>query len=100
MNRVHRFVVGVAVICTIAAMALTASALAGSKAAGRTSGGGLGSQFDVSKAGNVTLTMWWLGNQEVPGIEKWMAQTIAKYHRVSTWAYFPRSTSHITRDLK
>jgi ABC-type glycerol-3-phosphate transport system substrate-binding protein len=80
MNRIHRIVVGVAVICTIAAMAVTASALAGPKAAERTSGGGLGSQFDVSKAGDVTLTMWWLGNPEVPGIEKWMAQTIAKYH--------------------
>jgi multiple sugar transport system substrate-binding protein len=32
------------------------------------------------QAGNVTLTLWWLGNQEVPGIEPWMKQTIAKYH--------------------
>jgi raffinose/stachyose/melibiose transport system substrate-binding protein len=80
MNRAHRFVVGIAVLFAVAAMVLVASAVAGPKATARATGGGLGSQFDASKAGNVTLTMWWLGNPEVPGIEKWMAQTIAKYH--------------------
>ena len=33
---------------------------------------GLGSDFDASKAGDQTLTLWWLGNQEVPGIETWL----------------------------
>jgi raffinose/stachyose/melibiose transport system substrate-binding protein len=73
MTRRHRFFLGVAAAGTIAA------AIAVGTAAASTTSGGLGSQYDVSKAGNVTLTVWWLGNQEVPGIEKWMAQTVAKY---------------------
>jgi ABC-type glycerol-3-phosphate transport system substrate-binding protein len=43
---------------------------------------GLGSSYDVSKAGNVTLTMWWLGDQEVPGIQAWMKKIIAAYHKL------------------
>ena len=42
----------------------------------------LGSQYDASKAGNSTLTVWWLGNQEIPGIEAWMKDTIAKYEKL------------------
>jgi raffinose/stachyose/melibiose transport system substrate-binding protein len=73
----HRsFLVGAAVAAIAVAIAVGAAAAGNTRAASD----GLGSQYDVSKAGNVTLTMWWLGNQEVPGIEKWMAQTIAKYH--------------------
>ncbi|MDH6194720.1 raffinose/stachyose/melibiose transport system substrate-binding protein [Mycobacterium frederiksbergense] len=28
---------------------------------------------------NVTLTMWWWGEQEAPGAEKWLADTVAAY---------------------
>jgi raffinose/stachyose/melibiose transport system substrate-binding protein len=43
---------------------------------------GLGSSYDVSKAGKVTLTMWWLGDQEVPGIQAWMKKIIASYQKL------------------
>ena len=43
---------------------------------------GLGSSYDVSKAGKVTLTMWWLGDQEVPGIQAWMKKVIAAYQKL------------------
>ena len=43
---------------------------------------GLGSDFDASKAGDQTLTLWWLGNQEVPGIETWMAESVAEYQKL------------------
>jgi raffinose/stachyose/melibiose transport system substrate-binding protein len=78
MKRIHRSVVGAAVVCALAAAVAVGTAAAGSGSAVTASG--LGSQFDVSKAGKTSITLWWLGNQEVPGIEKWMAQTIAKYH--------------------
>jgi len=66
----------------IAVAAAATLALAGTAGATRTAGGGLGSQYDVSKDGKITLTLWWLGNQEVPGIEAWMKQTIAKYQKL------------------
>jgi raffinose/stachyose/melibiose transport system substrate-binding protein len=62
--------------CAVAALAFVAAA-SGSRAAD-----GLGSQYDVSKDGKITLTLWWLGNQEVPGIEAWMKETIAKYQKL------------------
>jgi raffinose/stachyose/melibiose transport system substrate-binding protein len=77
MKRRHRSFLGAAAVGAIAAAIVVGTAAAGGT---RAASDGLGSQYDVSKAGNVTLTVWWLGNQEVPGIEKWMAQTIAKYH--------------------
>jgi raffinose/stachyose/melibiose transport system substrate-binding protein len=40
---------------------------------------GLGSEFDVASAGEVTLKLWWLGDLEAPGAEKWMADMIAKW---------------------
>jgi raffinose/stachyose/melibiose transport system substrate-binding protein len=40
---------------------------------------GLGSEFDLASAGDVTLKLWWLGDLEVPGIEKWMDATIAAF---------------------
>jgi raffinose/stachyose/melibiose transport system substrate-binding protein len=40
---------------------------------------GLGSAYDVGKLGPQTITVWWLGNQEIPGIEDWMAQSIKLY---------------------
>jgi ABC-type glycerol-3-phosphate transport system substrate-binding protein len=79
MKRTGRTIVGVAAACAVVALVFAATATG---VGTRNSASGLGSQYDVSKAGNVTLTLWWLGNQEVPGIEKWMAQTIAAYHRL------------------
>src|SRR5437868_5078968 len=66
----------------VALAAVAALALAATASGSRTGGGGLGSQYDVSKDGNITLTLWWLGNQEVPGIEPWMKETIAAYHKL------------------
>ncbi len=43
---------------------------------------GLGSAFDPSKAGEKTLTLWWLGNQEIPGIEDWMKESVAAYQKL------------------
>ena len=43
---------------------------------------GLGSDFDPSTVGEQTLTLWWLGNQEIPGIEDWMAESIAAYEKL------------------
>ena len=43
---------------------------------------GLGSDYDVAKAGKATLTVWWLGNQEIPGIEDWMSESIAAYEKL------------------
>jgi multiple sugar transport system substrate-binding protein len=43
---------------------------------------GLGSDYDVSKAGDQELTLWWLGNQEVPGIEPWLADSVAAYEKL------------------
>jgi len=42
-------------------------------------GSGLGSEFDVASAGDVTLKLWWLGDLEDPGIEKWMDATITAF---------------------
>jgi len=83
MNRIHRRAIKLAAICgTAGAIAIgsAAAGTSGSESGSTASATERGSQFDVSKAGNVTLTVWWLGNQEVPGIEGWMKQTIAKYH--------------------
>ena len=43
---------------------------------------GLGSAYDPSKAGEKTLTIWWLGNQEVPGIEDWMKESVEQYQKL------------------
>ena len=41
-------------------------------------GGGGGSS---QSAGPVTLKMWWWGQQEAVGIQKWMNDTLAKFHQ-------------------
>jgi ABC-type glycerol-3-phosphate transport system substrate-binding protein len=41
----------------------------------------LGSEYDASSAGNATLTIWWLGNQEIPGIETWMKENVSLYEK-------------------
>jgi ABC-type glycerol-3-phosphate transport system substrate-binding protein len=80
----HRLFFKLAMVCAAAAVVAIGAAAASTSSPASSvtavSGNGLGSSYDVSQAGNVTLTLWWLGNQEVPGIEKWMSQTIAKYH--------------------
>ena len=43
---------------------------------------GSAAPIDPSKAGDQTLTVWWLGNQEVPGIEDWMAESVAAYQKL------------------
>lgn len=40
---------------------------------------GLGSEFDVASAGDVTLKLWWLGDLEAPGIEPWMDEMVAAF---------------------
>ena len=46
---------------------------------GGVSAAGLGSEYDVASAGNVTLKLWWLGDLEAPGAEKWMKDMVAKF---------------------
>jgi raffinose/stachyose/melibiose transport system substrate-binding protein len=43
---------------------------------------GLGSSYDPAGAGAAKLTIWWLGNQEVPGIEVWMKDSVAAYEKL------------------
>jgi raffinose/stachyose/melibiose transport system substrate-binding protein len=64
-----------------AILACVAVAAGGSVAAAGPTADGLGSAYDVSKAGNTTLTIWWLGNYEIPGIEKWMKENVALYEK-------------------
>jgi raffinose/stachyose/melibiose transport system substrate-binding protein len=69
------------------ALTLGLAACGGGSSGGATAGAGkdqsgLGSSYDVSKAGKVTLTMWWLGDQEVPGIQGWMKQIVQKYEQL------------------
>jgi raffinose/stachyose/melibiose transport system substrate-binding protein len=59
---------GLAAMAAVAALNLPASQAAG-----------LGSAYDVGKLGPQTLTVWWLGNQEIPGIEDWMSQSVKLY---------------------
>ena len=42
-------------------------------------GSGLGSEFDVASAGDVTIKLWWLGDLEAPGIEGWMDQMVQQF---------------------
>jgi raffinose/stachyose/melibiose transport system substrate-binding protein len=72
-RRVFAVVAAAAVCACIAAASVLAAQSKGSS--------GLGSQYDVSKAGNQTLTIWWLGNQEIPGIETWMKENVALYEK-------------------
>ena len=65
-------------LLALGAAAMMLAAVAG----GRASADGLGSAYDPSKAGTKTLTVWWLGNQEIPGIEDWMKETVAGYQKL------------------
>jgi multiple sugar transport system substrate-binding protein len=70
MRRLRHGLIGVA--------AWAAAALAGTAAGAE----GLGSAYDPAKAGTKTLTVWWLGNQEVPGIEDWMKESVEQYQKL------------------
>lgn len=56
--------------------------LLSSFAAAGASAGDLGSAYDPKTAGEASLTLWWLGNQEVPGIEDWMKESVAAYQKL------------------
>ena len=64
------------------AMAAVATAVFANLAGSTASAEGLGSAFDPSKVGDKTLTVWWLGNQEIPGIEDWMKDSVAAYQKL------------------
>jgi raffinose/stachyose/melibiose transport system substrate-binding protein len=70
-----------AIAVAVAATALLAAGTAGA-ASGHRTGSNLGSSYDASSAGKSTLTIWWLGNQEIPGIEAWMKDTISAYEKL------------------
>src|SRR5215510_12972079 len=62
--------------------AALAAAFFGAIGAGIASADDLGSDYDPASAGKATLTVWWLGNQEVPGIEDWMKESVAQYQKL------------------
>jgi ABC-type glycerol-3-phosphate transport system substrate-binding protein len=75
---------GVVVIALVALAGCGSSSSSSSSTGGSaTASSGLGSSYDVAKAGKSTLTIWWLGNQEIPGIETWMKKAIASYEKVN-----------------
>ncbi|MGZ4554974.1 MAG: ABC transporter substrate-binding protein, partial [Mycobacteriaceae bacterium] len=68
-------------------VALAAILSAGLFAAAGCAGGSSSNQTDASPQhplpypkGKVQLTMWWWGEQEVPGAKKWLAETVSDYH--------------------
>ena len=69
----RRLVTGMAAIAVVAGVAAVVGTPGGAAA------NGLGSKYDVSKLGQQTLTIWWLGTQEIPGIEDWMKESIKLY---------------------
>ena len=72
-----RVIAGTATVLLCAAVAAV-----GALGAVRSTGADkLGSEYDASSAGNATLTIWWLGNQEIPGIEEWMKENVALYEK-------------------
>ena len=74
MKRTRKTVLAVLALCAAGVLLFTATASGGARAARHVTAS------DTSTADPTNLTIWWLGNQEVPGIEAWMKQTIAKYH--------------------
>jgi raffinose/stachyose/melibiose transport system substrate-binding protein len=69
MKRTRKVMLALVAVCAVAVMIFAATASGGAQA-----------QKQTSAITATNLTIWWLGNQEVPGIETWMKQTIAKYH--------------------
>ena len=86
MTRPQRLWTTVAVLPVLVAFAVGLAACgssstgsSGGSSASPSAGQGLGSSYDVSKAGNVTLKVLWLGDQEAPGLQKWMDWVISQY---------------------
>jgi len=73
----RRLLAGLAAASVCAAVA----AVGAFAAAQSTQADKLGSGYDVASAGKSTITIWWLGNQEIPGIEKWMKEDVALYEK-------------------
>ncbi len=71
MTRRRRLALAVSVAALTAAVAATAS-LASRSSSGATR---------ALPTGPVTLTMWWWGEQEAAGAKKWLADTVALYHK-------------------
>jgi multiple sugar transport system substrate-binding protein len=66
----------------LTAAALSAVVLLGATACGGDSGGEKASgpaSVAPFPTDDVTLTMWWWGEQEAPGAEKWLADTVSAY---------------------
>jgi raffinose/stachyose/melibiose transport system substrate-binding protein len=74
----------IAAVAVLAAVALAGCGSSSSNTSSSSAGTGaeLGSSYNVAKAGKSTLTLWWLGNQEIPGIETWMKRAIASYEKL------------------
>jgi raffinose/stachyose/melibiose transport system substrate-binding protein len=73
-------------VMVFAAVALAAcgssSSSSSSGSSSSSSSAGLGSSYNVNSAGKSTLTIWWLGNQEIPGIQTWMKNAITAYEKL------------------
>lgn len=69
---------GMMVTATVA-LAACGSSSTNSSSTSTSSGTNLGSSYNVASAGKSTLTIWWLGNQEIPGIQTWMKNAITAY---------------------
>lgn len=71
-----------AVAAVVGLVALAGCGSSSSNSSSSSGGGSLGSNYNVASAGKSTLNIWWLGNQEIPGIETWMKNAIAAYEKL------------------
>jgi raffinose/stachyose/melibiose transport system substrate-binding protein len=69
-------------LSSVAIASLVAAGVTGLTSTRQAMADDLGSDYDVSTAGEQTLTLWWLGNQEVPGIEPWLAESVEAYQKL------------------
>jgi raffinose/stachyose/melibiose transport system substrate-binding protein len=83
-SRPRKYLLTAAVLVTMIVLAGCGSSnsSSSSSSASSSSGSELGSGYNVAKAGKSNLTIWWLGNQEIPGIEGWMKSAIASYEKL------------------
>lgn len=81
-GQLRALVLGLACIATLGVLAGCGSS-SSSSTSGSGSNAALGSSYPVAKAGKSTLTIWWLGDQEIPGIEGWMKRAIANYEKTN-----------------
>ena len=71
-------------IAAVAAAAVAAAAVAGGLSRGTAS-----ASTTAFPTGPVHLTMWWWGEQEAAGAKKWLAQTVALYHKLRQHPWAP-----------